>query len=151
MFQTAVFLMTSVNADCGTFFKAKISIHASFLLMKLPSHHHLLSNRVFSPSTKKVISEYLAVSLKLLDNSFHSSLFTMSGFWWIILKQAWEIVADRELLLYKSLCYYFIGTKWGWGQSMSYSCMWGRNDTLLPGLLQSFTDFTKYFVDFYFF
>lgn len=64
MSQTTVFLMTFVNVDCGIFFKVRISVQAN-LLLKLPSHSHLFCDRLFSPSTKKVISKYLAISLKL--------------------------------------------------------------------------------------
>ena len=56
-------MMTSVSVNCGIFFKIRIYVQANFLL-KLSSHGHLFCSRLFSPSTKKAISKYLAASLK---------------------------------------------------------------------------------------
>lgn len=63
MSQTTASMMTSVSVDCGIFFKIRIYVQANFLL-KLSSHGHLFCSRLFSPSTKKAISTYLAASLK---------------------------------------------------------------------------------------
>ena len=56
--------MTALSVDSGIFFKIRIYVQANFLL-KLSSHDHLFCSRLFSPSTKKAISKYLAASLML--------------------------------------------------------------------------------------
>lgn len=52
----------------------------------------------YFPPAKKLISTYLAASLKPLDNTFQSHIFNTFGFRWIIVKQAWEIIINRKLL-----------------------------------------------------
>jgi hypothetical protein len=52
--------------------------------------------KAFALNTKAVISKHLAASLKSLNNAFSFSMFNISWFWLIILKQAWETVVDSD-------------------------------------------------------